>query len=210
MNVGDIKRRVTNVLGDDAKLVFEDVDLFDYINDAQVDICRKTGLLSTVATVNIVANTDNYPLAADCIEVLRVTYNNNKLYKTTWQEVDMIDPTRDTGGSNGVPDHFYVIGNTIYIYPRPVSALAGGLKITYSRTPVVLAADADTPEIPIAYHEDICLRVIAKGHEQVEDFQASGTKLAEYNSAVSLTQEQSQEGADETYPFIRDVEGPTY
>jgi Family of unknown function (DUF6682) len=210
MNVGDIKRRVTNILGDDAKVVFEDADLLDYINDAQLDICRKTGMLPEFSQVSPISGQENYILPANCIEVLRATYKGAKLYKTTWQEVDMISPMKDTGTSQGAPSHFYVIGNTIYFYPCPVTSEIGTIKLTYSTVPTVLTIDTDVPQIPLAYHEDICLRVIAKGHEQVEDYQASQAKTAEYNAAVSLTQEQSQEGSDESYPVIRDIESQYY
>ena len=135
MNVADIKRRVTNTLGDDAKVVFEDADLLDYINDAQLDICRKTGMLPDFLFISPIGGQESYVLPANCIEALRVTYKGSKLYKTTWQEVDMIDSSKDTGQSNGVPSHFYVIGNTIYFYPCPLSTETSTIKLTFSTVP---------------------------------------------------------------------------
>jgi hypothetical protein len=206
MNVADIKRRATNILGDDAKLVFEDPDLLDFINDAQIDLCRKTDILRGTATVNVVANTESYPLPVDFIEVQRVTYNGSKLRKTTWQEIDLFDPNKDVAGGAGVPAYYHREGILIYLYPIPSASATGALKIYYSRTPTVLAIDADVPEIPLSMHEDLVLRVIAKGHEQVEDFQASVSKMTEYDKAVTLSQEQAQEGTDEVYPSVRDTE----
>jgi len=201
---------VTNALGDDAKLVFEDPDLIDYINDAQVDICRKTDILHGSSTISTLSGVEAYQLPADFIEVQRVTYSGNKLYKTTWQEVDMLDPGKDAGPTSGVPDHYYRWGNMLYLYPIPSSGSTTALKIYYSRTPVPVASDSDTPEIPMAMHEDIVIRVIARGHEQVEDFQASAAKSSEYNTAVSMTIEQAMEGNDESYPLIKDTEGQYY
>jgi Family of unknown function (DUF6682) len=206
MNVGDIKRRATNILGDDAKIVFEDPDLLDFINDAQVDLCRKTDILRGTATINVVAATEFYALPVDFIEIQRVTLSGNKLRKTTWQEIDLFDPNKDVAGPAGVPSYYHREGNQIYLYPIPSTSITGGLKVYYSRCPTVLAGDTDVPEVPLSMHEDLVLRVISKGHEQVEDFVASQNKLAEYDKAVSLSQEQAQEGQDEVYPSVRDTE----
>jgi hypothetical protein len=132
--------------------------------------------------------------------------NGNKLRKTTWQEIDLFDPNKDVAGPAGVPDYYHREGNQIYLYPIPSASATGGLKVYYSRCPAPVAVDADTPEIPLSMHEDLVLRVIAKGHEQVEDFVASQNKLAEYDKAVTLSQEQAQEGTDEVYPSVRDTE----
>ena len=208
MNVADIKRRVTNMLGDDAKLIFEDADLLDSINDAQIDICRKTDILRGSQNIAVSQGIEQYPLPLDFIEIQRVTFQSIKLYKSTWQEIDMIDPNHTTYGSQGVPTHYHREGNQIYLWPPPNAS--GGLVVYYSKTPTVLTGDADVPDIPLAMHEDIVIRVVARGHEQVEDFQAASVKATEYNTAVGMTIEQAQEGSDESYPMIRDIEGTVY
>ena len=210
MNVGDIKRRVTNVLGDDAKIVFEDPDLIDMINDAQVDICRKTGLLSSEQLYSLSTVTTSWALPPDCIEILRVVMDGKKLYKTTWQEVDMLDPSKDSGATRGTPTCFYTIGNKIWFYPYTSQNTTNNIRLVYTCTPTILVNDTDTPDIPIAYHEDIVIRVIARGHELVEDFQAAAAKASEYNNAITLTQEQSRDVADESYPYVRDIESQYY
>jgi hypothetical protein len=187
-------------------LVFEPTDLLDFMNDAQVDIARKTDILRTSTAINVVNGTEAYPMPVDFIEVQRVTLSGNKLYKTTWQEIDLKDPYKDSGPTLGVPTTYHREGNQIYLYPIPNSSITGGLKIYYSKTPIVLVNDNDIPEIPLSMHEDICIRVIARGHEQVEDYQASTAKATEYNNAISFSQEQAQEGTDEYYPLIRDTE----
>lgn len=210
MNVADIKRRVTNILGDDAKIVFEDIDLVDMINDAQVDICRKTGLLVSEQLYSLSTTTPSWAIPADCIEILRAVMNGQKLYKTTWQEVDTLDPSKDSGTTRGVPDRFYVMGNKITFYPYTSTNTTNNIRVVYSCTPTVLVNDTDTPDIPLAYHEDIVIRVVARGHELVEDYQAASSKSAEYDKAITLTQEQAQEVSDESYPHIRDTEGQYY
>jgi hypothetical protein len=206
VNVADIKRRVTNVLGDDAKLIFEDADLLDMINDAQVDLCRKTGMLSSNLASDAVANKANYDLPLTAIEVKRVTFKGTRLIKTTWQELDMIDPGRDN--TTGTPTHFYVDGTDVYLYPTPSTLFAAALNIFYTRIPTVLVNDTDSLEVPVAYHEDIVTRVIARGHEQVEDFQAAQVKVTEYNQAITLAQEQMMDSTEDSYSYIRDTEGP--
>jgi hypothetical protein len=206
MNVGDIKRRASNLLGDDAMLVFETADLLDMINDAQMDICRKTGFLTGTDNFDGVKGTEKYDLQASCIEVKRVTWQGSRLIRTTWQELDMIDPARNT--TQGTPTKFYVDGDQIGLYPVPSTTTTLAVSVQYSRCPIALSSDTQTPELPLAFHEDIVTRVVARGHEQVEDFQASQAKATEYNQSITLTQQQLMDGTEETYSYIRDTEGP--
>jgi hypothetical protein len=212
MNVGDIRRRANNMLGDDAMVVFEALDMVDMINDAIVDICRKTGVITAIMALPTTASKEMYDVPTDAIEIKRITYKGTRLIRTTWQELDMIDPSRQpaTGnpGTLGEPTKFYVDGNFFGLYPIPSVSTAPGLQIWYTQIPALVVNDTDIPGIPIAVHEDIVTRVIARGHELVEDYQAAQSKAAEYNQSITLTQQQLMDSTEETYPYIRDTEGP--
>jgi hypothetical protein len=208
LNVGDIKRRVSNQLGDDSLVVFEGPDLVDIINDVQTDIVRKTHCLYTTSLISTVSGTEDYPVPVDLIEIDRVTYQGTKLRQTTFQELDQYDPDRDTttSSSQGIPSHFHVEGNRLFLYPVPSTSVANAVKIGYTKSPATLVIDGDVPEIPTYMHEDIVVGVIARGREQVEDYQAAISKMSEYNQRVSLSVEQAESGSDESYPAVRDIE----
>ena len=208
MNVGEIKRRVSSALGDNAKLVFTDAALLDMINDAQMDLARKTACLGGVLFEDVNAGTESFDLPPLCIETKRVTYQGTKLNRTTWQELDMMDPGRDN--TTGVPTHYFIDGTDVHLYPIPSAFAAAALAIYYVAAPVPLTADTDILQIPIAFHEDIVVRCIARGHEQVEDYQASQMKSAEYTQSVTLTQQQLLDSSEESYPYIRDTEWQVY
>lgn len=210
MNLGDIKRRVQNSVGDEAGVYIEGPDLVDYANDGQMDIARKTEILQTTALISTIINTDLYALPADLIRIVRVTYLNSDIRSTTLNEISQLDIDKDVAGNTGIPSLWYQAGNKIGLYPTPSAAVANSVKVTYVKSPVALAADADIPEIPVHMHEDIVRFCIWRAKEQDEDIFLLSSLAGEYEKRVTLSQEQAENYDNQTYPSIRDIDATIY
>jgi hypothetical protein len=67
-------------------------------------------------------------------------------------------PLTDYKSTNGTPDEYDLVGNTIYLYPAPDYDYTDGLKIYFNRAAVkFLSTDTDVePGIPSIFHEYIC------------------------------------------------------
>lgn len=210
MNLGDIKRRVQNSVGDEAGVYIEGVDLADYANDGQMDIARKTEILQTSALISTIANTDLYALPADLIRIVRVTYLNSDIRSTTLAEISQLDIDKDVTVNSGTPSLWYQAGNKLGLYPTPSAAVANVLKVFYVKSPALLALDADVPEIPLHMHEDIVRFCIWRAKEQDEDIFLLSSLAGEYEKRVTLSQEQAENMDGETYPSIRDIDATIY
>lgn len=207
LNFLEIKKRVRNIVGDEAGVFIEDEELGYYVNDGYYDMCRRTKLLRSISTINIVNGTSEYVLPAGFINEKRVTINNLRIRKTTIESIDTMDPSKDDPAIKGDPMFYYFRGLFLGLYPTPIASITGGMKLDYVRLPAaVLAADGDIPELPADMHEDIVVYAIARCREQSEDFQVAQTKMAEYAGRANISTEQAQNLADTTYPSIRDVE----
>lgn len=210
MNVGDIKRRVGNILGDDAGVYIEPVDIVDLANDGQIDIVRRTGILRTTAFISSIAGTAEYPLPADFILAKRATWMLTRLAKTTIEELDVLDVNKDVANNTDTPQYYYISGNKLGLYATPVASVANAVKVTYVRTPVVLVGDADVPEIPVHMHEDIVRYCIMRAREQEEDYYLLQSSTADYEKRLGLSEDQANAGEASSYPAIRDIDVGMY
>lgn len=208
MNIGDIVRRVQNQLGDEAGVVIERGDILDYVNDAQTDISRRTDILRTTTTIPVVAGTEAYSLPITFISSKRVTWDGVALQSIAPEEIDVLDPNKDVASttSSGPPSYFWITGNSIHLYPIPNATAPSSLKVTHSKTPTVLVADTDEPDIPVHMHEDLVRYAIARSREQIEDYQAAVSVMAEYEKRVASSSEQAQNQESDSYPAVRDIE----
>lgn len=75
---------------------------------------------------------------------LTTTGTSTPVWRTP-QEFYVLHPNADTSPVPGEPTDFFVLGNTAYLYPYPVT---GNLKWFYSGTPIALSQDVDVPELP--------------------------------------------------------------
>jgi hypothetical protein len=206
LNLGDIKRRARNIVGDESGVFLEDADLLDYANDGLVDLARKTEFLKTSTTISVVANTAEYALPADFIVEKRATLSGTSLRHSTLELLDQLDVGKDVAGNTDSPYFFYIWGNKVGLYPTPSTAVVNGLKIWYVQAPTLLAADGDVPGLPIHMHEDIVRYVVARCREQADDLQGAGAAMGDYENRITLSKDQASNPDATSYPSIRDID----
>lgn len=207
MNLLQLKRRVRNIVGDEAGVFIEDEELLDYLNDGYYDMARRTKLLRDVSAINTVAGTAEYPLPAGFILEKRVTFNSTRIKKTTVEMIDQIDREKDLASNTGTPFNYYIWGLKLGLYPTPDQTEVGKLKLYYTRLPlVVLAVDADIPELPTDMHEDIVRYAVARCREQAEDYEVATSTMGEYTQRAAVSTEQAQNQTDTSYPAVRDID----
>jgi hypothetical protein len=210
MNVGEIRRRVKNIVGDESGVFIEDPDLLDYINDGQLDIVRRIHVLQTNATISTIVNTDLYAVPADFILEKRVTYLGTRMKKTSLEEIDSIDVDKDLTSNVGTPTWYYFAGNKIGFYPTPSSSVANPIKLTYVRAPTALALDADIPEIPVHMHEDIVRFCVLRAREQEEEASLLSYASQEYQTRLGISEDQAKAPTGSSYPAVRDIDAGLY
>lgn len=207
MNLGEIKARVQTILGDDSGVIVTPDDLGRWINDAQLEIVRKTGCLEDFIEIDVEAGTDSYPLPHDFLKDRRLTLSGLKLTRTTLEELDLIVPNRDISPVVSTSIRYYIYGRNLFLYPVPVSTVTDGLKLWYTYSPTTMVADNDTPQIPLAMHKDLVTYAVAQGYQTNEDFGSAQAKSAEFEQQVNFSRDEFNDNHKDTYPAVRLIAG---
>lgn len=103
-----------------------------------------------IATTNLVSGQQDYAFATSHIEILKVHIKDSD---SNWVEVNPIDikdsatPLEELYETNGQPEYYDKLGNSLFLYPAPDYNSTGGLKIFYKRGPVYFTT-SDTTATP--------------------------------------------------------------
>ena len=126
-----------------------DAELLRRANIGQRIVCRETDCLQKTTSSSSVSGTGTYDKASDCLKILRVTYDSEKVYGVTREQLDMMavngqitapwQTDTDTEITNYVEDI-----TSITLYPIPSeTGKAVAILHTYAAPDIV-----DTTDIP--------------------------------------------------------------
>lgn len=208
MQLSELITRVRKQLGDETSAEHSDSDIVGWINEAQLDIARKTETLQSHSQIDNIEDEECYGVPADFIKLRRVTYNGVLLKPTTLEKLDSFYPNRDKDGPvTGVAAYYYVWANKLYLYPAPEEAGTGLLDIWYTRAPIDLSATAPSasPEIPIHFHRDLVVFAVAKGKEAQEEQGISNSMLDRYEVNLSQARDETLTKTNDSYPSVREL-----
>lgn len=206
MNVEDIKTRVFRQFGDESGAQIDESDIIRWVNDAQIDIVRRTEILQKEGTIiPVLTGTDEYDPPVDFMFPRRATLDGVLLQRTTVEEMDMYQGNREADGMSGLPDRYYIRGLKFVLYPVPESD--GDLVVLYVRQPTAVTAVGDVPEIPLYMHEDIVRYCLQRAKELNEDFDQADRIGADYEQRTNKAREESQSPHGDSYPAVRLLPG---
>lgn len=207
MNLGEIIAAVQVQFGDRGQTQILRADIVRWVNQAAIDIARKTHCVQEHAESSAVAGQSAYDLPVDFISMRRVTYDNMVLRESTLEDADRDLPARDTGGYTGTPILYYIYDYKLYVLPTPTTPGTGNIDIWYTRYPVSLINDEDNPEIPAKYHELMVRYAFARAVEQDENFTVSTMLSKDYNDMIVEAKNEEDDLSSRTYPSVRLVAG---
>lgn len=211
MNLGEVKTRVKRQFGDEASVQVTDEDITRWVNDAQRDIVMKNEtVLQTTALTSSVANQQDYSFPATLLVLRGIHYKKAltdpsfyKLRGMSYQEFDeYIDGWEGTSYGPSHPMTYTTYGDSIKMFPIPVDSVTDNIKIVFSRQPTDVDDDADTLDLPLAYHNAIVEYCLSKAYELDEDWGAANNLAAQYDVSVKLNKERENWGNHEQYPRI--------
>ncbi len=208
MRLGEIKQRVKRQFGDESGALIDDDDIIAWANEAQRDIIRKTRCLADSAYISVVAGTDSYDLPSNFLVAASVLLDGRKLTATTREEIDLLDPYRDTPDVIGdTPTRYYIWGQQLYLYPKPIADSTNGVRIFYAILPSTLINDDNIPEIPEQMHMDIVRYCLSMAKELNEDIDGAGRIRTEYENRIALSMDEAKGGNEESFPAVRCLPG---
>lgn len=170
MNFAELKNEVASRLEDTNFDNFTEAEIKRWLNLGQMDIVTKTDCLKSSATTDVTEDQREYTLSDDCIKILRITYNDDRLGCTSFEELDLND--KDWMDDTGTPTNYLKYKNEIWLYPLPDASKTDGLKIFYVEMPDDMSADADIPfngrKSLYPYHELIVLYALMRAYQKDE------------------------------------------
>lgn len=209
MNSGEIVLAVQRQFGDDSGIQITATDILRWINQAGIDIARKTGCVLDHKETTSVANDGSYSLPDDCINVRRVTYSDEVLLQTTMEVADQDWTTRDKSPQvSGTPQYFYIWNNILYVYPVPSTSSTGILDIWYARIPAAVTdATAQTLEIPAKFHEMIVRYCLSRAKELNDEYDVAKLVMNDYNDMVLDAKDEVNRPGSRSYSAVRLLPG---
>jgi len=197
MLISAIATIVQNSIGDRGGIMAKDDLVIFWVNEAIMDIFRKTEIgRANPDFVNLVANDTAVPTGSN--QVLRMHYMHNGLFE---MEETTADELLNRHGVNwletpGTPTYYYR-GYTAGVTTIQIAPIADGpYTITFSATWVptqfTLVSQNTNTVIPSTYENDVIRFCVMRAHELEKDFRASEKAQEHYNNNMF-------ERADETH-----------
>lgn len=159
-----ILAEVRAILDEDTAAQWSDVNLRRWINEANRDLARSTRHIKEQLSIDCVAGTASYSLAATTLAVEHAwLYDGDRHYALEPQHMENMDAVRGRDWSRAGNPMFYSTQGfapslTILVHPVPTSS-DHDLIIYVSRLPVEIATDGtddtDVIEIPQAWYDAI-------------------------------------------------------
>jgi len=118
----------------------------------QFDDSNQTDL--PVATATLTSGQQDYALATSHISIDRIEVKDQSGNWHVLSPIDVRELTRDKKqaisdykSTNGIPEEYDKMGNSIFLYPAPSYTQAASLKVFFTRPPVAFTT-SDTTETP--------------------------------------------------------------
>lgn len=159
LTLGQMRHRVRRTLRDSDEKFITPAEIDDLLNEAQLEIATRTLALQheTTGTLSV------YQLAlpSDYISIVTFRFGTDTV---EWVDNEVFNSWKD---DSAVPGHTLgrIFDNNFEFYPTPAASTAYTYR--YAKTPIILDNDADTPEIPHQYHNNMVR--YAQAHCKMKD-----------------------------------------
>lgn len=202
----EVIEAVNRQVGDEAEIQFTQSDILRWINQGQLEISIKNSTINeAMAVTNIVADQDKYPILADAAfadlnKLQTILYNGRPLKNLTFAEA--MDYIIDGVPDSGTPSIWYIKTGVLNLWPKPDTAITGGLTIYYNKKPKKIVSSGDILGVPDTFFNAILQYVIGQAMEMDENWQAAGVKAQQFEVSVNSQQYMTVEQSA-SYPTIQ-------
>jgi hypothetical protein len=151
---------------------FTSPTLLLWINNAQKAYVKRTRCLQNFATTSTVQGQADYPMPADWLAAEKVFYNFpvggvdswTPLRPTTIEKMAQESPNflSSDPTQQGRPTKYYIVNQTLYLYPRPATTGVNDIYMFYESKPTALNALGDALSIDDSLSDGIEAYVLWK------------------------------------------------
>ncbi len=172
MTGNDIVAAIRAEVVEPSPAFFTTPTLLLWINNAQKAYVRQTRCLQNFATTSTVQGQADYPMPADWLSSEKIFYNSPMggvdywapLRPTNVEKMSQESPNFLSSNINtqGSPSKYYIVNNTLYIFPRPQASGVSDIYMFYESKPAVLNALIDPLSIDDSLSDGIEAYVLWK------------------------------------------------
>jgi len=201
--VDDVIRRVQRSFGDETESQIRILDVIDWVNAAQNDICRRTEVLQATKIYDTVQGSNDYILPVDFIRASRVEYHGLKIQQTTLDQLDILaanDPYHSTGQAT---PWWYVWGGILHLYPDPNVNETAAMKMFYTNLAPLVTTGTDALGIPLHMQEDVVNYCMMKARELNEDYDERNTLQQAHTQRMAESAEIVFDPTNNSYVSVR-------
>lgn len=212
MNLTSLTQFVSALAGDESNVQFTAVQITQYLNWAQREMCRRLEMFQKASTITNLdsGNVDGQGgavLPPDFTTELHVFWNGFKLGKVPYADI-----YNSLGGGVGsdtptyysIQDYNSTPAQRMLFWPYQSPGRTGlDIDILYTSQPPDLVAGADVPVLPEICHEAMCLYALAKCKLQENDYPAYKLITGDFQLKMMELSSYVTEGTGFSYPVIR-------
>lgn len=181
MNTAGVVTRVKSLFGDSNEIFINDSNIVDWINEAQLEICRETHYKVGTSTANNAQAFRTGVTLTDALLIRTITYGTTPL---SLMDTETIDRMGLRELSDGIPQAYYFVGPAIYLFPKPESTDTTTVTVSYVKAPTDLTTTGSSLDIPVVYHNDLCNFIVMRAHERNENYRAAELYEAKFRASL--------------------------
>lgn len=176
---------------------FSDARLLSLANLAQDEYVRRTRVLQSFAFTSTIQGQSDYPLPADWLGSEKVFFNATNdgitpnwrpLEATNLEKLGQENPNFLSTATNvqAFPTKYYIIGHTLYLFPRPKANGTNDLFLFYESTATPLATLNDSFSIDDSLYPGIRAYALAEMWYQDQEDAKGDREMAKFEKEVGL------------------------
>jgi len=204
--LGDVKKAVRRIFGDESSIQIDDTDLKTWANEAQTQIVERNHNIKAVATAPSVKGQAEYTFPDPQIsQVEAILYDGvrvpNVEINVALSSILGTDPDQE---DEGVPTAWYEWAGKFVLYPKPGDD-DKEIKLYFTKYPSELTTDNQLLSVPNKYFQAVVDYCLWHAFELDEDWAAASVKENHYRVALEEQAEEEREAEHLTYPVIQEM-----
>lgn len=195
MTGNDIVSDLRSEILEPSPTFFSQSRMLTLINLAQNEYVRNARVLQSFAYTSTVAGQADYPMPADWLGSEKVFFNDTQdgvtpnwrpLAPTNLEKLGQENPNflSTSARDQGAPRKYYVIGTTLYIYPRPAVSGSNDLFLFYESKPVNLLTLNDSLSIDDTLYPGVRAYILSKLWKQDNELDRAKEEMDTFEKEV--------------------------
>lgn len=190
----DIVNAVRAEVVEPSPAFFTTPTLLMWINNAQRNYVRRTRCLQNFATTSTVQGQADYPMPADWLASEKIFWNYPvngidawvPLKPTSVEKMAQENPNflSSDPTMQGRPQLYYIVNQTLYIYPRPLTSGTNDIFMFYESKPLPLATLSDSISIDDSLADGIEAYVLWKMYKQDKEPQDADEQKQRFKDEI--------------------------